>query len=78
MITLRTFDHSGKAEIAKSALDAKGIFCSLADENAHLYLLAAVPIRLLVAEDQFEEAARILDSLDAQLDDSSAIGDDTD
>jgi hypothetical protein len=54
MTTLRTFDHSGAAEIAKSVLDANGIFCSLVDENAHLYLLAAVPIRLLVAEDHWK------------------------
>ena len=62
MTTLRTFDHSGEAELAKSVLEANGIFCSLADENAHLYLLAAVPIRLLVADDQVEEAALILDA----------------
>ncbi len=63
MITLRTFDSSGAASVAKSALEANGILCSLADENAHLYLMAAVPIRLLVSEEQVEEATQILSGL---------------
>jgi hypothetical protein len=57
-------------------LEANGILCSLEDENAHLYLAAAVPIRLLVAEDQLEEARRILSgiSLDKDQEDISASG----
>jgi Putative prokaryotic signal transducing protein len=77
MITLRTFDSSGAASIAKSALDANGILCGLADENAHLYLMAAVPIRLLVSEDQVEEATQILNGLsqgDRVEEDSNANG----
>ena len=61
MITLRTFDDPAEAAIAKSALEAQNIFCSLADENVHTTLLAAIPIRLLVRDDQLQDATRILD-----------------
>ena len=61
MITLRTFDDPAEAAIAKSALETQNIFCSLADENAHTTLLAAIPIRLLVKDDQLQRATRILD-----------------
>ena len=61
MVTLRTFQDPAAAAVAKSVLDAHGILCSLADENAHVYS-SSVPIRLLVAEDSLKEAARILES----------------
>jgi hypothetical protein len=62
MVTLRTYSNPAEAAIAKSLLDDHKIFCSLADENVNLYGGGplAMPIRLLVAEDQAEEAARIL------------------
>ena len=67
MVTLRTFQDPAAAALAKSVLDAHGVLCSLADENAHLYSYA-VAIRLLVAEDNVEEAARILDSTSTSQD----------
>jgi cytochrome c-type biogenesis protein CcmH/NrfG len=64
MITLRVFDSAAEAAIAKSVLDDHGISSSLADEAAHLYGGApgAIPVRLLVRDDQAEEALRILDA----------------
>ena len=62
MLTLRTFSSPVEAALAKSRLDDAKIFCSLADENVNRLGGApfAMPIRLLVAEDQFDEAERIL------------------
>jgi cytochrome c-type biogenesis protein CcmH/NrfG len=64
MLTLRVFDSGAEAAIAKSVLDDHGISSSLADETSHLYGGApgAIPVRLLVREDQAEEALRILDA----------------
>jgi hypothetical protein len=64
MATLRTYPDSIKAALAKSVLEANGIDCDLADENANANTAAkfAVPIRLLVAEDQVEDAIKILDA----------------
>jgi hypothetical protein len=71
MIALRTYANSVEAALAKSLLDDHQIFCSLADENANLYGGGpfAMPIRLLVNEDQAELALRILDR------DLGAVGD---
>lgn len=48
--------------MAKSLLDSHDIFCRLADENVNLYGGGplAMPIRLVVAEDQAQEAEQIL------------------
>jgi tetratricopeptide (TPR) repeat protein len=64
MITLRAFGNAAEAAMAKSVLDDHGISCSLADEGSHLYGGApdAMPVRILVHEDQAEEARRILDA----------------
>lgn|ERR1043166_214713 len=64
MVTIRTYTNGAEAAMAKSLLDSHDIFCRLADENANLYGGGplAMPIRLLVAEDQAEEAARILET----------------
>ena len=61
MVTLSAYSNPVEAAIAKSRLDDHKIFCALADENMNLYGGGpmAMPIRLLVAEDQAEEAARI-------------------
>jgi cytochrome c-type biogenesis protein CcmH/NrfG len=55
--------------MAKSWLDSHDIFCRLADENVNLYGGGplAMPIRLLVAEDQAEEAARVLETKGPEL-----------
>ncbi|HEX8897820.1 MAG TPA: DUF2007 domain-containing protein [Chthoniobacterales bacterium] len=62
MVTLRAFSAPAEAALAKSLLDDHGIVSSLADENSWMYGGAplAMPVRLLVAEEQLEEAARIL------------------
>jgi tetratricopeptide (TPR) repeat protein len=69
VVTLRTYSNPAEAAIAKSLLDDHKIFCSLADENVNLYGGGplAMPIRLLVAEDQAEEAARILKTRGLEL-----------
>jgi hypothetical protein len=71
MVTLRTYWNGVEAALAKSLLDDHKIFCRLADENANLYGGGpfAMPIRLLVDEDQAELALRILDG------DLEAVGD---
>jgi len=63
MITLRAYANPAEAAMAKSLLDDQNIFCSLADENSNLYGGGplAMPIRLLVAEEQVEQAKHILD-----------------
>jgi tetratricopeptide (TPR) repeat protein len=62
MVTLRVFDSPVEAGLAKSLLNNHGIECELADEASHDWSGAAVavPIRLLVKEEQAEEALRIL------------------
>jgi putative signal transducing protein len=62
VVTLRAFSTAAEAALAKSLLDDHNIVCSLADENSYLYGGApfAMPVRLMVAEDELEEAARIL------------------
>lgn len=63
MVTLRTYSNQAEAAMAKSLLDDHEIVCSLADENSNLYGGGplAMPIRLLVAEEQVEQAGHILD-----------------
>ena len=60
---VRTYLNVAEAELAKSLLDDYGICCAVAHENAHLYGGApfAMPIGLLVDEDQAGQALRILD-----------------
>jgi putative signal transducing protein len=62
MVTLRAFSTAAEAALVKTLLDDHGIVSSLADENSYLYGGAplAMPVRLLVAEEQLEDAARIL------------------
>jgi type III secretory pathway lipoprotein EscJ len=63
MVTLRTYPDLIDASMAKSELEANGIACTLADENANQNTAAKfdIPVRLLVAEDQIAEALKILD-----------------
>ena len=62
MVTLRAYSNPAEAALAKSLLDDHNILCSLADENAYLYGGApfAMPVRILVADEQAEEADRVL------------------
>src|SRR5881392_1375872 len=63
MFTLRSYASPIEAGMAKSMLEAHGISCSLADENANIYGGApfAMPVRLLVSEDQVNEAKQVLE-----------------
>ena len=74
MVTLCSYSSPVEAALAKSLLDDRKILCSLADENSNRYGGAplAMPIRLLVAEEQVEEARRVL------ADFSQALPDDFD
>lgn len=62
MVTVRTYWVSAEAALAKSVLDDYEIFCALIHENAHLYGRApfAMPVRLVVDEDQADQAIHIL------------------
>ena len=62
--------------MAKSVLENHDINCSLADENANLYGGGplAMPIRLLVAEGQVEQAGQILDNVRQPLPDDFDTG----
>lgn len=66
MITLRAYSNPAEAALAKSLLDDHNILCSLADENAYLYGGAplAMPVRIVVADEQAEEAGRVLKNAD--------------
>jgi tetratricopeptide (TPR) repeat protein len=77
MVTLRTYSNPAEAAMAKSLLDDQKIVCSLADENSNLYGGGplAMPIRLLVAEEQVEQARHILDDLRQPLPDDFDPGD---
>jgi tetratricopeptide (TPR) repeat protein len=69
MVTLRTYSNPAEAAVAKSVLDDHNIVCSLADENVNLYGGGplAMPIRLLVKEEQADEARRILETKGPEL-----------
>jgi hypothetical protein len=62
MVTVRTYWNQAEAAFAESLLDDYEIFCALIHENAHLYGRApfAMPIRLVVDEDQADRAIHIL------------------
>jgi hypothetical protein len=66
MVTLRTYLNPTQALLDKTLLDSNEILCAIADQNANLYGGGpfAMPVRLLVAEEQAEEADRILKNSD--------------
>ena len=63
MVTLRTYFDPFEAGLAKSRLEAGEIICTLADENVNSWTAAkfAIPVRLLVRQDQAQHALAILD-----------------
>jgi len=62
MVTLRTYLNPAQAALDKTLLDRNEIFCAIADQNANLYGGGpfAMPVRLLVVEEQGEKADWIL------------------
>ena len=60
MVTVRTYSNSHAATLAKSLLDNYEIPCALLHENANLLYPFAMPIRLMVADDQADRAIQIL------------------
>ena len=60
---MRRYANPIEAGMAKSMLEAHDISCTLADENANVYGGApfAMPVRLLVIEDQVDEAKQVLE-----------------
>jgi hypothetical protein len=62
MVTLRAYSNPAEAALAKSLLDDYNVPCSLAGENAYLYGGApfAMPVRILVADEQAEHADHLL------------------
>jgi Putative prokaryotic signal transducing protein len=64
MVTLRTYFDPVDAGIAKTRLEAGGIECALADENVNSWMAAkfAVPVRLMVNQENVQEALTILDA----------------
>lgn len=76
MVTIRTFASPVEAGMAKSVLDDHNILCRLIDEDVNRYGGApfAMPIRLVVAEDQAEEAQRILSADGPALPENIDVG----
>jgi hypothetical protein len=77
MVTLRAYSNPARAALAKSLLDDHNILCTLADENAQLYGGApfAMPVRILVADEQAEEADHVLKNADGHFADFDPIPD---
>ena len=77
MVTLRAFSNPAEAALVKSLLDDHNILCSLADENAYFYGGApfAMPVRIIVADEQAAEADHILEQADGHLVDFNSNSD---
>src|SRR5438128_5218301 len=60
MVTVRTYWNPRTAALAKSLLDNYEIPCALLHENANLFYPFAMPVRLLVEDDQADQAIQIL------------------
>jgi putative signal transducing protein len=71
MVTLRAYSNPAQAAVAKSVLDDHKLYCALADENVNLYGGGplAMPIRLMIADEQVEAADHILSNLRQDLPD---------
>src|SRR6266446_502103 len=60
MVTVRTYWNRHTAALAKSLLDDYEIPCALLHENANLFYPFAMPVRLLVGDNQADRAIQIL------------------
>jgi Putative prokaryotic signal transducing protein len=74
VVTLRTYLNPTQALLDKTLPDSCEILCAIADQNANFYGGGpfAMPVRLLVAEEQAEEADRILKNSDRLLPEEQA------
>ena len=63
LVVLKEFDNLMMAEIAKSILDSAGIYCTLYDEcMSALYPPTAIPVRLMVRQEDFADAEHVLEN----------------
>lgn len=63
LVVLKEFDNLMMAEIAKSILESAGIYCTLYDEcMSALYPPTAIPVRLMVRQEDFDDAEHILEN----------------
>jgi len=70
MVAVRTYSNPHTAALAKSLLEDYEIPCALLHENANLFYPFAMPIRLLVADDQ---AGRAIHFLNGDLEKAAEI-----
>ena len=62
LVQLARFQNKVEADLARLLIEAEGLKVMLFDEGMNYMGLGSImPIRLMVLEEQFEEAARLLD-----------------
>ena len=81
LVVVRTFTNVHEAHLAKSVLDAAGIESAVLDEHivsmVWTYSNAVRGVKILVPDDQLEEAASLLDSAAETIEESSSADLDT-
>ena len=71
MVTVRTYWSRDRAVMAKLLLEEYDVSCALIHENANNFYPFAMPVRLIVTEDQVDRAIRILDGNLADIDEAA-------
>jgi hypothetical protein len=63
LVVVNIYDNATQASIAKSMLDSAGIYSMLNDEYmSALYTTTAFPLRLMVRQEDVEDALALLDN----------------
>jgi hypothetical protein len=63
LVVVKIYDNATQASIAKSMLDSAGIYSVLNDEYmSALYTTTAFPLRLMVRQEDVEDALVLLDN----------------
>lgn len=63
LVVVNIYDNATQASIAKSMLDSAGIYSVLNDEYmSALYTTTAFPLRLMVRQEDVEDALALLDN----------------
>lgn len=63
LVVVKIYDNATQASIAKSMLDSAGIYSVLNDEYmSALYTTTAFPLRLMVRQEDVEDALALLDN----------------